>query len=357
VNDDVLDVGDAKGDRRPCVVQYLYVHAPGERFSYPTSRSDGGAAHTAMRYLECALVQAASLRLRDADCELVLVTNLAELGDADAVEQRGVRLLDAMESLGVRIVFADYAHRNVVPVESYASSRYVLDAILAVTDGSDPGRRYWFTDVDCVWVNPEKVFAATPPRGSIGCVLIPYPPEWDIEGTTPQRLGEFGQQLGDCPVPIPWVGGELLCGTAGDLRGMVAASDALDREVGAEGAEIPAEEHVLSLAGGLGRVSFEDLPDVAARILTGPRHFAPPHPDPGSLGLWHLPNEKGLSLRRAASSVLSGHSRSLSRDLADPHRAMKRFNISGAGLTRRVRDDSWLALRRLRQALTSGPAA
>jgi hypothetical protein len=235
------------------VVQYLYVHTPEERFTYPTSRSTGGSAGLAMRYLECALTQAASLRLRAEPREIVLVTNLRDLNDAAAVTPRGVRMLEAMESMGVRIVFAEYAHRNRLPVESYASSRYLLDAVNAVIDDStDPDHRFWFTDLDCVWVDPDKVFAAAPEPGSVGCVHILYPPEWNIEGTTPARLGEYGRELGDCPVPVPWVGGELLCGTARDLHKMVTDCDELDERVGERGGEIPAEEHLLSLAGGLG---------------------------------------------------------------------------------------------------------
>jgi hypothetical protein len=335
---------------RDTVVQYLYVHTPEERFSYPTSRSPGGAASVAMRYLECALTQAASLRLRKEPREIVLVTNLRDLKDAAAVKPRGVRMLEAMESMGVRILFAEYEHRNRLPVESYASSRYLLDAINAVVgDDTDPDHRFWFTDLDCVWADPAKVFAMAPEPGSIGCLLMRYPHDWNIEGTTPQRLGEFGRELGHCPVPVPWVGGELLAGTARDLKQLVADCDALDERVGERGAEIPAEEHLLSLAGGLGLVSYVDLSEVAFRVHTGPRHSAVPHPDPASLGLWHLPAEKGLAFRRTASCVLSGRTRRVQRDFEDPVRAMRRFNIAGVGIARRVRDDSWLAVHRLRR--------
>lgn len=347
-------VDNASRSSADTVVQYLYVHTPEERFTYPTSRSTGGSAGLAMRYLECAITQAASLRMRKDPREIVLVTNLRDLNDSEAVTPRGVRMLKAMEEMGVRIVFAEYEHRNRLPVESYASSRYLLDAINAVIDDStDPDHRFWFTDLDCVWVNPEKVFAAAPKPGQVGCVYILYPPDWNIEGTTPTRLGEYGRELGDCPVPVPWVGGELLCGTARDLKKMVADCDALDDRIGERGGEIPAEEHLLSLAGGLGIVSFVDRSNIAWRIHTGPRHEAPDHHDPMTLGLWHLPSEKGLAFRRTASAVLAGHERRLRRDFEDPRRAMKRFNVGGAGLVRRFRDDSWLALHRLRRELAA----
>jgi hypothetical protein len=344
---------DARGVQQKVtdtIVQYLYVHTPDERFTYPSSRAPGGAASVAVRYLECALSQAASLRLRDEPREIVLVTNLRDLRDAEAVTPRGVRMLEAMEKIGVRIVHADYEHRNRLPVESYASSRYLLDAINAVIDNdTDPDSRYWFTDLDCVWVDPDRVFAAAPKPGSVGCVLMRYPDDWNIEGTTPRRLGEFGTQLGECPVPVPWVGGELIAGTARDLKKLVADCDALDDRVGEREGEIPAEEHLLSLAGGLGMVDFVDMSEVAWRIHTGPRHEAPPHEHPETLGLWHLPSEKGLAFRRTANAVLRGRLERLQRDFEDPVRAMKRFNVAGVGLVRRVRDDGWLAMHRLRR--------
>jgi hypothetical protein len=240
-------------------------------------------------------------------------------------------------------------------VDMYPSSRYRLDAVVAVIadEPDDSEHRYWFTDVDCVWVDPDKVFAAAPPAGSVGCVYIPYPPDWDIIGTTPRRVGEFGRTLGDCPVPVPWVGGELFGGTPRDLRHLIAECDVLDDQIGDNGDEVPAEEHLLTLVGGLGRVSFTDLCDVVWRLSTGPRHEAPRHSNPGALGLWHLPSEKGLSLRRTAGEVLSGRTSRLRGDLTDPVRAMERFNIEGTGLGRRIRDDGWIAAQRLRQMLPS----
>jgi hypothetical protein len=333
------------------VVQYLYVHRPEERFEYPSSRSSGGAANTAMRYLECALVQTASLRMREADCEIVLVTNLEDPRDPALVEPRGVKLLEKMETLGVRLVHAAYAHRSAKPVPMFEASRYVLDAVGAMTSNT-PGR-LWFVDVDCVWIDPQRVFAAAPPLGSVGCIHIDYPPDWDVNGWTPRALGELGNELGECPVPVPWVGGELLCGAPADLAGLVIACERLDEELAAHGAEAPAEEQLLSLAGGLGRIQFAELSSVAWRLWTGPRHGALPHADPASLGLWHLPAEKGLGFRRAADAILSGRTSRLRRDLAEPRRAMKRFNVGGTGWARRLRDDSWLAAYRLRRAIES----
>lgn len=336
-----------------CVVQYLYVHRAQERFEYPSSRSSGGAANTAMRYLECALVQTASLRMREADCDIVLVSNLEDPRDPSLVERRGVRLLEKMESLGVRLVHAAYEHRSPKPVPMFEASRYVLDAINAVSVKSDPARRLWFVDVDCVWIDPQKVFAAAPQQGSVGCIHIDYPPDWDVNGVTPRGLGELGRELGECPVPVAWVGGELLCGASSDLSAMVTACEKLDAELTEHGTELPAEEQLLSLAGGLGRIDFTDLSHVAWRLWTGPRHGALPHADPASLGLWHLPSEKGLGFRRAANAILSGRTARLRRDLQEPAKAMKRFNVGGAGLVRRLRDDGWLAAYRLRRALES----
>jgi len=335
----------------PLVVQYLYVHGPEERVLYPSSRSHSGSGRLAARYLECVLVQAASLRLRRAECSLVLVTNLL---DRSSLSRRARRLLDEVESLEVAIVQADYLHRPAGEVSRFPSSRYVLDAILAVSDGA-ANRQLWLMDVDCIWLDPAKVFAAAPASPAIGCLYIGYPPDWAVSGVTPRALGQLATRLGAADASIRWVGGELLTGTAADLRRLVSRCEELERELAADGEALATEEHVLSLAGALDRVEFRDLSSSARRIWTGPRHDAPGVSDPASLGLFHLPSEKGLSFRRAAHAITSGHAERLLRDLEVPSRALKRFNVHGAGRARRVRDDTWLAGQRFGDAVRRLP--
>jgi hypothetical protein len=335
---------------KPCVVQYLYVHSPGEEFDYPTSRSRGVAA-VAARYMECALVQSASLCLREIDCDVVLVTNLSEAGLG---ESRAARLLDAIRALGVDVLFADYLHRPVGDTAEFMSSQYVWDAILAVADRSDPERQLWLMDADCVWFDPRRVFAAAPAPPGIGCIQIDYPLDWDISGWTPRRVGELAQRMGAPDATVRWVGGELLAGPARELRALVATCKEIELQAIELGCELHTEEHLLSLAGLLGRADFHDLSPVARRILTGPRHEAPPVQNPAAIGVWHLPAEKGLGFRRGAREVLSGQGQRLARDLDVPTRALKRFNIGGAGgLQRRLRDDSWIAGQRLRDGVSA----
>jgi hypothetical protein len=335
---------------RPLVVQYLYVHRPGEAFDYPSSRSWGGCGRLAARYLECVLVQAASLRLRGVACDLALVTNLT---DRRPLGGHGGRLLEEIESAGVEIVFADYLHRPPGEVATFASSRYVFDAIVAAGGKGDADRRLCLVDVDCIWLDAPKVFAAVPPAPGIGCIHIPYPPDWELYGFTPRTLGELAGRMGAPAAPVRWVGGELLAGAAGDLRALVSTCEQLEREAAARGETFTTEEQLLSLAGALGRAQLHDLSTVAQRIWTGPRHGAPAVSDPASLGLWHLPSEKGLGFRRAAHTIASGHGARLAGDLEVPARALKRFNVAGAGWPRRVRDDGWLAMQRLRDGLLS----
>ncbi len=335
---------------RPLVVPYLYVHGPGESFDYPSSRSQGRSEQLAARYLECVLVQAGSLRLRDVDCDVALVTNVA---DRSAVGRRGARLLQEIEALGVEIVHADYLHRPSVEIATFAASRYVFDAIAAVAGEGAPQRQIWLVDVDCVWVDPAKVFAAAPASPRIGCIHIPYPPDWELYGFTPHTMGELAHRLGAPDTSLRWVGGELLAGTTVDLRALVSSCEQLERELAARDLALTTEEQLLSLAGALGRVQFHDMSSVAQRIWTGPRHGAPAVSSPGSLGLWHLPSEKGLGFRRAARAIASGHPGRLVRDLDSPERALKRFNVAGAGLPRRIRDDSWLAMQRVRDRVLS----
>jgi hypothetical protein len=337
----------------PLVVQYLYVHGDGEAFFYPTSRSSS-AAQVANRYLECALTQAATLRLREVDCDLALVTNL---GDPASLGRAGAKLIARLESLGVQIMPTEYRHRPVNTGEhykDYISSRYVLDAILAASEGQPPERQLWLTDLDCVWPDAERVFAAAPAAPQIGYVRIPYPPDWEVvgfgsRGGSRVGIGELALSMGGSESLPNWVGGELLTGTPQTLRALVDACVQIDQRLAAEGAMLPTEEQTLTLVGALGLAQFSDLSDVARRILTGPRHGAPKVEHPLDYGLWHLPSEKGLSLRRAANEMLAGRPARLRRDLAEPARAARRFNVAGTGLARRVRDDGWLLAQRLRR--------
>jgi hypothetical protein len=336
----------------PIVVQYLYVHEPEEGFYYPSVRAANSAAHVAQRYLECALTQVASLAYRDVDCELLLATNVT---DRSLVGRRGAALFEKIEELGARIVPTPYDHRPKEGTKIYVSSRYVLDAILTATEGLDADRELWLTDLDCVWAEPSAVFAAAPPKGGVGCVYIDYPPDWDTvgfeaHGRTRNGIGELAREMGADVHTPPWVGGELLSGTAATLRELVATCEQLDARLAAEGKGLPTEEQILSLAGALGMAGFTDLSPVARRITTGKRSQALDVADAESLGLWHLPAEKGLSMRRTAQQIMRGRSRWVRRDLADTRRRARRFNVARPGPLRRLRDDGWIAAHRVRTA-------
>jgi hypothetical protein len=348
------------------VVQYLYVHGQGEDFYYPQVRATSSVEAVAVRYLECALTQAATLRLREAACELLFATNIH---DRQALGHTGAELMDKLEELGVRILPTEYRHRPATGTKNYVSSRYVLDAILSATDGQPPERQLWLTDLDCVWVNPELAFANSPPASEIGCVYIGYGPDWDTvgfgtDGLTRRAIGALATNLrGYGPnegataetlaseEPPPWVGGELLCGSANTLRELVSACEELDTALAAEGKTLPTEEQVLTLVGAMGRADFRELSEVARRVGTGARDRAAKVEDPLSLGLWHLPSEKGLSLRRTAREIRHGHLRRLRRDIDEPSRFARRFNVAGTGLVRRVQDDGWIAMQKIRGAI------
>lgn len=305
------------------------------------------------------LTQAASLRLQDTGCELALATNIAE---PQALGREGAELMKRMAALGVRILPTEYEHRPDHGTETYVSSRYVLDAILAASEGQSPGRRLWLTDVDCVWVDPGRVFAAAPPEREIGCIHIDYPPDWDAvsfgeRGISRRSIGEIAAGLGG-PGDLPrWVGGELLAGTVAQLLELVRACEELDTTMEEQDGRLPTEEQLLTLAGATGRVRFHDLSTVARRMPTGPRTKAVAVEDPLSIGLWHLPGEKGLSLRRAARQIGSGRTEALRRDFSEPARAARRFNVTGTGLARRIRDDGWIVGQRLQGAIRSAFAS
>jgi hypothetical protein len=333
---------------QPCVAQYLYLHGPGESLDYPSSRSSGSAARLGARYLECVLVQAASLRWLAPECQLLLVTNLTS---RNWLTRRGRALLDRILELGVELVTAEYRHAPRVPVSEFYSSSYVFDAIDAVAASVDPERQLWFVDVDCVWVDPQAAFTAVAAGQGIGTVQIGYPPDWDVQGYTRQDIGDLGACLG-ASLPVPaWIGGEVLAGTASELRRLVEVCEGLDRELERLERPLNTEEQLLTLAGGLGRVEFRDLAGVAGRIWTGRRHGASNPPDAPALALWHLPSEKGLSIRRAANALLRGRTRRLRRDLSNRSRAAARFNMSGMGFARSLRDDAWIAVSRARDTV------
>ncbi len=345
----------------PLIVQYLYVHAPGEAFSYPSARSHDSAARVACRYLECAVVQAATLRLRDVDCALALATNME---DSRILGRAGVELLARLDDLGVQLIHADYRRRPADNSEVFMASRYVLDAIIAAAQGQPTERRLWLTDLDCVWVNADLVFDSAPTGDRIGAIETPYGADWLVAdsaaiGRTRREIGRLAVEMGatngverleETP---PWIGGELLSGTPEALRELVASCDRLDEQLAQTGRALPTEEQLLTLVGALGLVRYHDLHGVARRIWTGPRHGAPGIDDPLVLGLWHLPAEKGLSLRRAAREVRGGRTRRLRADLADPSRMARRFNVRGNGLLRRLRDDGWLVGQRIEDAVRS----
>lgn len=324
----------------PLVVQYLYLHAPGDAYTYPSARAGHDARRLAARYLECAAVQAASLRFAGVACDPVLVTNLAD--PAAALDDHGRRVLAAIDRLGVRRLTAPYDHAPGPEVEMFYSSRYVFDAIGAVTRADEPRRAVWLVDVDCVWRDPARAFDATPDDDAIACVTIGYPPGWDVSGHTRASIGA----LAGSDQPAEWIGGELLAGRAGALRDLVATCEALD----AAGPRLPTEEALLTYAGALGRIRFTDRSDLAGRIWTGPRHGAANPPDPQALALWHLPSEKGLSFRRAAAELTRERTKRLRADLADARRAAHRFNLDDSPATR-VRNDTWLAAQKLRSAI------
>jgi hypothetical protein len=291
------------------------------------------------------------LRLRASECDLALATNV---GDRQALGRAGCELMDRIEALDVAILPTAYDHRPGDGSSTYMSSRYVLDAILAAAEGQHEERVMWLTDVDCVWVDANKVFSATPPPERIGCVFIDYPPDWDAVGfgecaVTRQAIGELAASIGGSPGLPAWVGGELLSGTCRTLRALVATVERLDAQLARQGRFLPTEEQILSLAGAVGQAHFQDLSNVAQRVATGRRHHAAPVKAPLSLGLWHLPAEKGLSLRRTAGEICGNRTLPLRRDLWDPVRLARRFNVAGAGLPRRIRDDSWIVLQRIRR--------
>ena len=148
------------GRPRPLVVQYLYVHGPGEAFDYPFRVAHGRrrAAGGAIR----ACCAGRPLRLRGVECDLALVTNLT---DRRSLGTHGASLLKEIESVGGRSRSPYYLHRPAGRWRRSRSSRYVFDAIVAVGDKGDSDRRLCLVDVDCIWLDAPRYLPPFPIAG------------------------------------------------------------------------------------------------------------------------------------------------------------------------------------------------
>jgi hypothetical protein len=324
----------------PLVCMYLFLDAAGETLPpHPSPRTA-----SPLRYLECALVQAASLRLQGASCQTLLLTNVR-----GGPGRAGRRMWDALDELGVEV--RELALR-MEPGTPAGATRLPRAAIRAGAEGLDGGRELWIPNLDCVWVEPVRALRACPPGGRIGALAIPYPPDWFVGG--PAALGASREELGRTAAALganvesvpPWIGADLLAGSARGLLELVAVCDELDADLAGRGVTAT-NEQLLTLSSALGRIELEDLSGVARRIQTGARHGAGAPPDAAELGIWHLPAEKGLSLRRAAHGLSRGRTAPLRTDLGSPVRAMRRFNVGPARRAHQLRDDAWVAAGRL----------
>jgi len=76
-----------------------------------------------------------------------------------------------------------------------------------------------------------------------------------------------------------------------------------------------------------------------------------------SLGLWHLPSEKGLSLRRTAQDMVRGRQERVRVEMLDPVQMGRRFKVAGTGPARQLKDDLWLARQRVTEQIRTRLAA
>jgi len=333
----------------PLVCMYLFLDADGGTLPpHPSPRTA-----SPLRYLECALVQAASLQRAGAGCRTVLLTNV---GGGPGRAWR--RMWGELGELGVEV--REVALR-IEPGTAAAETRLALAAIRAAAGGLAGSREMWIPNLDCVWVDPARALRACPQSGRIGALAIPYPPDWAVGG--PEAVGSTRLELGRTASALgaraesapPWIGADLLAGTTASLLALAAACEELDGQLAGGGATATTEQ-LLTLCAALGRVEVEDLSSLARRIQTGARHSAGAPADAAALAIWHLPAEKGLSLRRAARAPARGRTGPLHADLALPARAMRRFNVGGARRAHQLRDDAWVAWGRLASARRTRPA-
>jgi hypothetical protein len=317
---------------------HIYVDERGR----PISPHPGVRTSSPERYLECAVVQAASLRLQDAICDIALVGNFVE---DERLGRRARKLLAALRELDVELVRSAL---RIEPSSGYGPARPLRDALTLASAGQGAQRRLWFPNADCVWRDPQAALRLHLDADEVGCLVIDYPPDWSVGGpaqvgNTRRSLGSTALRFGPSRGVPAWIGGDVLSGTCEALAKLGEVYDELDARLRSDGL-VATNEQLLTLAGALGRVSFRDLAEIFGRVHTGARHRDAAAGASG-LAVWHLPGEKGLSFRRSANLVLAGRSRRLGAELADEARAARRFNVAATRRSRQLCDYSWLAAR------------
>jgi hypothetical protein len=286
---------------------------------------------------------------------VAIATNIGRR--AERLSRRGRRLWDALAALGVERLEVGLE----LPAGSDHDACRLPWAALRALDSAPPDRLLWLPNLDCVWIDPVRALGATPAAGRFGCLLIGYPPDWRVGGaaaignsrdalgaTAAELAGRPGAGGAESGASVPaWVGADVLAGDARTLRALMGTCEQLEAQLRPRA--LASNEQLLTLSCALDRARAEDLSPLARRIQTGPRHGAAVADDAAALALWHLPAEKGLSLRRTASELLRGREHGVLADLREPRRAMRRFNVTTPGVQRRLRDGAWLLASPLRR--------
>ena len=110
-------------------------------------------------------------------------------------------------------------------------------------------------NLDCVWADPARALSACPRDGRVGrAAPIPYPPDWPVGGpeaigATREALGRTASGLGVSAEPAPpWIGADLLAGTAGGLLELACTCDALEGELARGRGATATNEQLLTLS-------------------------------------------------------------------------------------------------------------
>src|SRR4051794_14101406 len=345
-------------DRGLMLVTWFHGDEPERAGTYAQTLGDAASLAHYETYLRCVDLCTASFRRWNPDSRAVVVLNPR----ADGAINPERRTFWA--SLGVEQVVAQNTHRPDQDLYSrWQNQTYLFDVIAAAVEGVDDAQAVAVLDSDVVVRRPLGAMAAEIRAAGFLPMEIPFSADQDVHGVTREDLRSLhgawrGHGLGFLPA---YQGGELVAGTAGELRRLLADVESVYRwalEEQVAGRPHPNEEaQMISIAR---PVRSEDVRGNAwiERIWTQPwTHRAVPE-NAAELPLWHLPAEKktGLkSLHRPALTPDSWFWRAAEE--AWDQRVQDAVGVPGYRSGKYVRDSLALAprvpaaaLRRLRSA-------
>lgn len=279
------------------LVTWFHGDEPDRAGTYAQTLGDAASLAHYETYLRCVDVCVASFRRWNPASRAVVVLN-PRADETLSAERRAF-----WASIGVESTVAVNTHRPDQDLYSrWQNQTYLFDVIAAALEGVDEDGAVAVIDSDVVIRRNLDGMAADVREAGFLPMEVPFAPDQEVHGVSREDLRRLhmawsGRALDFAPA---YQGGELVAGTAGELRRLLDAVESVYRWALGEqvaGRLHPNEEaQMISLAR---PVRSEDVRGNAwiERIWTQPwTHRAVPA-NAADLALWHLPAEKKTGLR------------------------------------------------------------